>query len=190
MRKSIRDPKIGPDQDPEGNFKIRRQISLIRTKKKGFPHDWGRTYEKFFFSKFLNLSSRKNLQYKISHFYTDFWKKIVVSPDHTCAFMYHSPWQPALVLMSTSLFDYYFLSLPGFEPGYLFQRAWIVSTRPLWLTAGWSFWYILLLSTYLQVTQRYTHNKRQVRILLSPPLSYMMYIDAWKIPFPFPAHPP
>ena len=27
MRKSIRDPKIGPDQDPEGNFKIRRQIS-------------------------------------------------------------------------------------------------------------------------------------------------------------------
>ena len=125
----------------------------------------------FFFSRFLNLSSRKNLQYKISHFYTDFWKKIVVSPDHTCAFMYHSPWQPALVLMSTSLFDYYFLSLPGFEPGYLFQRAWIVSTRPLRLTAGWSFWYILLLSTYLQVTQRYTDNKRQVRILLSPPLA-------------------
>ena len=85
--------------------------------------------------------------------------------------LYHSALQRAVVLRTTSLFDYYFLPVPGFEPGYLCQRAGIVSTRPLSLTTGWSFWYILLLSTYLQVQQRYTHNKTQVQILLSPPLT-------------------
>ena len=53
--------------------------------------------------------------------------------------LYQSALQHALVLLTTSLFDYYFLPVPGFEPGYVCQRAGIVSTRPLSLTTGWSF---------------------------------------------------
>ena len=85
--------------------------------------------------------------------------------------MYHSALQHPVVVITTNLFDYYFLPVPGFEPGYICQRPGNVSTRPLPLTAGWIFLFILLLSTYFQVQERYPHNKRQVRILLSPPLT-------------------
>ena len=100
-----------------------------------------------FFSIFLNLLIWKNVYYKISHFYTEFWKKIVISLHHICVFMYQSPLQPALVFMTTSLFDNYFSPLPGFEAGYFGQRAGIISTMLLSLTTSWSFWYIQLVIT-------------------------------------------
>ena len=64
--------------------------------------------------------------------------------------MYHSALQHPLVLLTTNLFDYYFLTVPGFEPGYICQRAGNVSTTPLPLTSGWIIFFILLLSTYFR----------------------------------------